>query len=225
MDHGILTEVDGAIGIVTLNRPDQYNAFDDVLARELTAAISVMENDPAVSVVVLSSVGSSFCSGVLAGLANSGGDVDAAAGAQFPAQGQELGALQAMLEALARMSKPMVARVHGSAFGLGAAVVALSDIAIATFDAQFTLHEVRHGIAPALASPHLIGAIGARHTRRYMLTGESLAAAEAYRLGLVHEIVPDAAALDTVVGEIVDALLRHPQALSACKRAINAARE
>ena len=182
MVHGILTEVDGPIGIITLNRPGQYNAFDVDLLKELIAAIAAMENDAAVSVLVISGTGQSFCSGTVAGLLES--REDASASADTPA-------LPAMLDALARTIKPVVARVHGSAYGVGAALVAICE----------------------------------RHTRRYMLSGESFAAATAYRIGLVHEIVADEAALDDAVGEIVDALLRNgPQTLGACKQAILATR-
>ena len=216
MVHGILTEVDGPIGIITLNRPGQYNAFDVDLLKELIAAIAAMENDAAVSVLVISGTGQSFCSGTVAGLLES--REDASASADTPA-------LPAMLDALARTIKPGVARVHGSAYGVGAALVAICDIAVATFDAHFTLNEIGHDIPPALVSTHFVRAIGERHTRRYMLSGESFAAATAYRIGLVHEIVADEAALDDAVGEIVDALLRNgPQTLGACKQAILATR-
>jgi len=101
--------------------------------------------------------------------------------------------------------------------------VAACDIAIATFDAQFTLSEVKLGIIPAVISPHVIAAIGERYARRYMLSAERFAAAEAYRIGLLHEIVPDEETLDEAVGEIVEALLKNsPNALKECKDLIRA---
>ena len=84
---------------------------------------------------------------------------------------------------------------------------------------QNLLTEVDHGVASAVISPYVIAAIGERHARRYMLTAERFAAAEAYRIGLLHEIVPDEAALDEAIGEIVDALLKNsPNALSDSAR-------
>jgi methylglutaconyl-CoA hydratase len=72
-------------------------------------------------------------------------------------------------------------------------------------------------------SPHVIAAIGERYARRYMLTAERFSAAEAYRMGLLHEMVTDDAALDEAVGEIVDALLKNgPRALAECKELIAA---
>lgn len=218
MATGLLTEIDGPIGIITLDRPEQYNAFDVPLLQELRAVIERMNDDAAIDVLVVSGTGQSFCSGAIAGLLES------------PAPGTEgvphSQALTDMLNAVEHAGKPVVARVHGAAYGVGAALVAACDIAIATFDTQFTLNEIHHAIPPALVSAHFIRAVGERHTRRYMLSGESFAAAEAYRIGLVHEIVPDEHALDDAVGEIVDTLLRNGhQTLAECKQAILAGRE
>ena len=74
-----------------------------------------------------------------------------------------------------------------------------------------------------MISPYVIAAMGVRHARRYMLTGERFSAAEAYRIGLIHEMVADDAALDLAVGQIVDALLLNgPRALAECKDLIRA---
>lgn len=217
MVNGLLTEVDGPVGIITLNRPEQYNAFDVALLKELRASIARMNDDATIEVLVVSGTGQSFCSGAIAGLLEGP--------APGTADAPHSPALQDMLHALEHAAKPVVARVHGAAYGVGAALVATCDIAIATFDTQFTLNEIHHAIPPALVSAQFVRAIGERHTRRYMLSGESFAAAEAYRIGLVHEIVPDAHALDDAVGEIVDTLLRNGrQTLAECKRAILAER-
>ena len=217
MYKNILTEVGGGVGIVTLNRPERHNAFDEVLIEELTSAIAAMADDPEVRVLVLSGTGKSFCAGA---------DLNwmKRAAAYSPEESvADARALAEMLRALAQLEKPTVARVHGAALGGGVGLVAACDIAIATFDAQFALSEVRLGIIPAVISPHVIAAVGERSARRYMLTAERFAAAEAYRIGLVHEIVPDQAALDDAVGEIVDALLGNgPEALARCKDLIRA---
>ena len=217
MYRNILTEVGGGVGIITLNRPERHNAFDDALIEELTAAVTAMADDPAVRVLVLSGTGKSFCAGA---------DLNwmKRAAAFSPEESvADARALAEMLRVLAQTEKPTVARVQGAALGGGVGLVAACDIAIATYDAQFTLSEVKLGIIPAVISPHVINAIGERAARRYMLTAERFAAAEAYRIGLVHEIVPDQAALDDAVGEIVDALLKNgPAALARCKELIRA---
>lgn len=217
MYQSILTEVDAGVGIVTLNRQERHNAFDDILIHELIDAVAAMEADDAVRVLVISSTGKSF---------SAGADLNwmKRAAAYSPEETMtDARALAEMLRALAQMSKPTLARVQGSAFGGGVGLVAACDIAITTFDAQFSFPEVKLGIIPSVISPHVISAIGERYARRYMLTAERFSASEAYRIGLVHEIVADEAALDDAIDEIVQALLKNaPGAIGECKDLINA---
>jgi methylglutaconyl-CoA hydratase len=92
---------------------------------------------------------------------------------------------------------------------------------VGTYDAVFALSEVKLGIIPALISPYVLAAIGERYSRRYMLTAERFSAAEAYRIGLLHEIVPGEEQLDEAIGEIVDSLLANgPNAQAECKALI-----
>lgn len=217
MYNNILTEIDHGVGIVTLNRPERHNAFDDALIAELSEAIDLMAAEPAVRVLVISSTGKSFCAGA---------DLNWMKRAAAYSNEENLHdsrLLAGMLRKLAQCPKPTVARIQGAAYGGGVGLVACCDVAIATFDAQFSLTEVKLGLIPAVISPHVIAAIGERYARRYMLTAERFSAAEAYRIGLLHELVTDAAALDEAVGEIVDALLNNaPRAMAECKELIAA---
>ncbi len=217
MYENILTEIDAGIGIVTLNRADRHNAFDDRTIVELIDVLGTFDSNPEVRVVVMSSIGKSF---------SAGADLNwmKRAAVQGPDENlRDARNLAEMLRRIAQLSKPIVARVQGPAYGGGVGVVAACDIAIATFDAQFSLTEVKLGIIPSTISPHVIAAIGERNARRYMLTAERFSAAEAYRIGLVHEIVSDEIALDEAVGQIVDSLLKNgPQAMAACKKLISA---
>jgi methylglutaconyl-CoA hydratase len=211
----ILTEVDGPLGILTMNKAERHNAFDEVLIAEITAGLRELEANPQVRAVVLSSTGKSFCAGA---------DLNwmkRAAGYLPEENLRDARNLATLLSTLNELSKPTVARVQGPAYGGGVGLVAACDIAIATFEAQFALTEVKLGIIPAVISPYVIAAIGERYARRYMLTAERFSASEAYRIGLVHEIVPDEAGLDEAVGEVVDALLKNgPQAQGECKALI-----
>lgn len=212
MYKNILTEVDNGVGIITLNRPERHNAFDGQTIGELIQSLAGMASDSAVRVVVLSSTGRSFCAGA---------DLEwMRTAARWTSAENEADArvLAEMLHRLATLSKPTVARVQGPAYGGGVGLIAACDIAIATFDAQFALSEVKLGLIPATIAPHVIAAIGERHARRYMLTAERFSAAEAYRIGLVHEMVADEAALDQALGAIVESLLNNgPGALTECK--------
>jgi methylglutaconyl-CoA hydratase len=217
MYQNIVTEIDHAVGIVTLSRPDRHNAFDDITVVELLQALAEMEANAAVRVVVVSSAGKSFCAGA---------DLtwmQRAAGYGAAENLRDAKVLAEMLRKLSRLPKPTVARVQGSAYGGGLGLLAACDIAIATFDAQFALSEVKLGMIPATIAPHVIAAIGERHARRYMLTAELFSAAEAYRIGLIHEMVADEAGLDQAVGQVVDALLNNgPRAMAECKELIRA---
>jgi methylglutaconyl-CoA hydratase len=216
MDYtSIITEVDGPVGILTLNRAERHNAFDDVLIREITAGLRALEDDERVRVVVLSSTGKSFCAGA---------DLNwmrRAAGYSPEENTRDAERLATLLSTLNDLRKPTIARVQGPAYGGGVGLVAACDIAIATYDAVFALTEVRLGIVPAVISPYVLAAIGQRYGRRYMLTAERFSAAEAYRIGLLHEVVPGEEQLDEAIQDLVDGLLKNgPQALAECKELI-----
>ncbi|GBG03336.1 enoyl-CoA hydratase [Azospira sp. I13] len=210
----ILIEVDGPVGILTLNKADRHNAFDEALIAEITAGLKQLEADPAVRVVVLSAAGKSFCAGA---------DLNwmkRAAGYTPEQNLADAGNLATLLSTLNHLTKPTVARVQGPAYGGGVGLVAACDIAVATYDALFALTEVKLGLIPAVISPYVIEALGERQCRRYFLTAERFSATDAYRLGLLHEIVPDEEQLDEAVGEIVDKLLKNSPAAQAASKAL-----
>ena len=127
---------------------------------------------------------------------------------------------RSMLEALATLKQPTIARVHGIAFGGGMGLASACDICIASTDAKFATSEVRLGLAPSTISPYVIRAIGARQASRYFLTAERITAHAAKQIGLAHEIA-DAEDLDKKVQEIIDALLLGgPHAQAASKQLI-----
>ena len=193
-------ETRNAIALVTLNRPEVHNAFEETLIAELTSAFRAIEADDGVRAVVLLGAGASFCAGAdlnwmrrMAGFTRAQNLADARA-------------LSAMLSTLATLSKPTIARVHGPAFGGGVGLVACCDIAVAAHDATFALSEARLGLIPAAISPYVVEAIGARAARRFFLTAERFTAAEAFRLGLVHELaLPEE--LDAKINELLGFLL------------------
>ncbi len=217
MYQTIITEIYQNVGIITLNREDRHNAFDDVLIGELSEAIEIMGAEPAVRVIVLSSKGKSFCAGADLNWMKRMAEYT-------PEENlRDSRALAELFRRIAQCPKVVIARVQGPAYGGGVGLVAACDIAIATFDAQFALTEVKLGIIPAAISPHVIAAIGERYARRYMLTAERFSAAEAYRLGLLHEMVADETGLDEALGDVIDALLKNgPNAMRECKELIAA---
>lgn len=213
--QSIITEVDGNVGILTLNKAKRHNAFDEQLIAEITAGLRELEADPRVRAVVLSSTGKSFCAGADVHWMQRAADYSAEENLR------DAHRLATLLSTLSGLAKPTIARVQGAAYGGGVGLVAACDIAVGTYDAVFTLSEVKLGIVPAVISPYVLAAIGERYCRRYMLTAERFSAAEAYRIGLVHELVPSEAQLDEAIHEFVDHLVANgPQALGECKSLI-----
>jgi len=197
----LLVEKKDGVARVTLNRPEVRNAFDDALIKLLHEAFVSLAKDQSVRAVVLAGNGPSFCAGA---------DLNwmkRMAGYDFAANQRDAQALADMLAALDRMPKPTIARVHGPAFAGGTGLVAACDIAVGAKEAKFCFSEAKLGLSPATISPHVLRAIGERAARRYFLTAERFDAAEAWRLGLVHEIANDDAQMDEKIGDIVDSLL------------------
>jgi methylglutaconyl-CoA hydratase len=114
----------------------------------------------------------------------------------------------------------VIARVQGDAYAGGVGLLAACDIVFAAVDAEFCLSETRLGLIPATISPYLVRAMGARQARRYLLTAEKFTAAEAYRIGLVHELA-SLAELDERVNALLGALMQaSPAAVGAAKRLV-----
>lgn len=174
----------GPVTRVALARPEVRNAFDEVLIEELTRAFRAVAEDEGVRVVILSGDGPAFCSGAdVSWMRRAGGysRVENEADAERMAW---------MLRAIDACPQPVVVLAHGAAIGGGVGLVAAADIAIAAEGTVFSLAEVRLGIVPAVISPYVLQAIGARAARDLFLTGDRFDAREAHRLGLVHQVVP-----------------------------------
>ena len=188
------------VATVTLNRPEIHNAFDDGVIRDLTGILFALGADPAVKIVILAAAGPSFSAGAdLAWMRRMAGYTEA----------QNVGdaiALARLLATLDGLSKPTIARVQGAAFAGGLGLISCCDIAVGAESAIFCVSEVKLGLVPATISPYLVEAVGPRAARRYCLSAERFSAAEAHRLGLLHEVVPGDQ-LDAALAKIVDNLL------------------
>lgn len=216
MDSPML-KIDQAAGIarVTLDRPEVRNAFNDALISQLASAFTALGADAAVRCIVLAANGPAFCAGAdlnwmrrMAGYSREENLADA-------------GALAQMLQIIHTCPKPTIAGVQGDVFAGGMGLVAACDIAVAVDSANFCLSEVKLGLVPATISPYVVRAMGARAAHRYFLTAERFSAAEALRIGFVHEVVP-AQALDAKVDGIAGALCSAgPHALQACKQLLH----
>ena len=208
-------EVLNHIGLIWFNRPDIRNALNDVVLKEIRTALAAMEKDKGVRAVVLAGRGKAFCAGADLNWMKSAAKLTKAKNLQDAKVG-----LTGTLYQLHTLKKPTVARIHGPAYAGGMGFVAACDIAIASMDATFCLSETRLGLIPSTISPYVIRAMGERMASRYFLTAERFDAAEAYRIGFIHDITPPDE-LDARVNEILGYLIQAgPRALDESKKLI-----
>jgi methylglutaconyl-CoA hydratase len=202
----------GQVAEITLNRPEVRNAFDDSLIQSLTAAFTRLGKDANVRVIILRAAGSAFCAGADLNWMRRSVDFS------FSENVQDAHHLAAMLKTIHDCPKPVIARVHGAAFGGGVGLVAACDIALATESAKFCLSETRLGLIPAVISPFVLQKIGQTAARRYFLTAEVFSAVQAAQLNLITEVATDEAALDALLDNMVAAILGNgPEALGQSK--------
>jgi methylglutaconyl-CoA hydratase len=197
----LLVEIKHSIGIVWMNRPKLHNVFDETMISELIEAMRTLNDDPAVRAVILAGVGSSFCAGA---------DLkwmQRMAGCPFEQNHADAMNFATLLSTIDTIQKPTIARVHGLAFAGGVGLVAACDFAVAAFEAEFRLSEVRLGLIPSTIAPYVVRAMGERAARRYFLSGEPFTAAEGYRIGLLSDIAP-LEELDTRINELLGHLIQ-----------------
>jgi methylglutaconyl-CoA hydratase len=214
MDHLVRIERDGTRARVTMNRPGVRNAFNAELIAALHDAFVALSSDDGVRSIVLAGEGKTFSGGADIAWMRAALDLGEAENVRDAA------AMAAMLIAIDRCPKPVVARVHGAALGGGCGLIAAADIVVAASDAIFGFTEVKLGILPAVISPFTIPKIGVSNARALFVTGERFDAAHAQRIGLVHHVVP-AAELDARVAAILDEFrTASPSAIAAAKAVV-----
>jgi len=213
--NNLLISDDESTRTITLNRPERRNAITPEMQTELIAAM----NDAAVSpcrVVVFTGAGEAFCSGLdlsaLHGMIDKGADESLA----------DAERIATLFRTLYELPKPTIAAVHGAAIAGGTGIATLCDFTLAVPAAKFGYTEVRIGFVPAIVSAYLALQIGDKRSRDLLLTGRLFDAAEAYRLGLVNEIVPHEALRDRVNALAEQLAANSPASLSGTKRLLAA---
>jgi methylglutaconyl-CoA hydratase len=211
----ILLETDArGIAHVTLNRPARGNAYDGAMLAALTEGLAQLAGNPALRALVIRGAGKHF---------QAGADLDWQLGLTEAPPAEAFAASMATTRAMQALNEfpcPTFALVRGACFGGGVGMVCCVDVALATPEARFGITEVRVGVAPSPISTHLVHALGLRQARRYALTGEAFDAAEALRIGLVHEVV-EAERIEARLAAILDeTLLSAPGAVRVAKRSM-----
>ncbi len=204
---------DGVVWI-TLNRPEVHNAFDEHLIAALTTELEALGDAESVRAVVLTGAGKSFSAGAdlnwmrrMAGYRQAENEADAMA-------------LARLMQTLHELPKPTVAMVNGAALGGGVGLVCCCDVAIAGERAVFGTTEVRLGLIPAVIGPYVVAAVGQRYARWLMISGERIDAAEAQRIGLIHQAVPDAELSHFVESFLRELVHNGPRAMAEAKRLV-----
>lgn len=208
-------ETDGAIARVTLNRPEHANAIDTTVVVQLHDACQALNDDPVVRAAVLTATGDIFSSGWDWGaLAAHGDDVVSAA--------RDAGMLSHPFATVAEMKKPMVCAINGPAIGGGLAMALACDVRVAADTATFSLPETGMGLVPmGGATQRLARLVGRGKALEMTISGESVSAEEALRIGLVSsvtdagEVVAEAERIARRIAE------RGPLAIQYAKEAIN----
>ena len=199
------------IATATLNRPQVGNAYNAAMLEALVEALDRLEAEPGLRALVLRGAGKHFAAGAdLSWLAEV---------AEYPpADAYDASLLTTTaMQRLNEFPRPTLALIQGACFGGGAGLACCVDVALAVPEAIFGLTEVRVGVAPTPISTHMVHAMGLRHARRYALTGERFAAAEALRIGLVHEVLPPEEIEGRLAAILEEVLLAAPGAAAVTK--------
>ena len=208
----IRVTTEGAIGRITLARPEKKNALDRVTADELAEALFALSSSP-VRVVAIDAEGADFCAG--ADLAALDEMVDAPRQKHL----EDAQALGHVFHTIRRMDKPVVALVKGRAFAGGAGLATACDIVLAHEDARFAYPEVSIGFVPAMVMTMLRRCVGEKVAFDLVATGRVLSAEDARQIGLVSRVFP-ALEFDTVAEGVLKQLSQAPPTAMAATKTL-----
>ena len=204
-------KVEDGVALITLNRPDQRNAFSGAMGVELGRAYEACDADDDVRAVVLTGAGGAFCVG--ADFGETGGDT-------FAKQDEQSFRASPVEPPAFRIRKPVIAAVNGHAVGIGLTLPMQCDVRIFASEGKYGFLHTRRGVLPdAYAHWTVPLAIGFARTVELFLTGRRFDGAEAGRLGLAHEVLPASRVLDRAL-EMAQEIATSVAPLSAavCKR-------
>jgi enoyl-CoA hydratase len=211
----ILVEIDEPVGIITFNRPSVLNALRNRLLSEFSQALVDLDQHNGVRAVVVTGAGEkAFAAG--ADIAELNAIATARTGVEQARRGQ------ALTRQIERLRKPVIMAVNGFALGGGCEIAMAGDILIASDNAKFGQPEVNLGLLPGYGGSQRITRLVGKGMAMYLcLTGETIDAREALRIGLAQKVVPlpelmaEAKRIATLIAS------KAPLAVAACKRAIN----
>jgi methylglutaconyl-CoA hydratase len=202
------------VATLRLNRPEAKNAMNGTMYDEARALVAEIDRDPSVRVLVLTGAGSAFCSG---------GDFKYQQSQAIRPEKERLAEaskLALWLGELDRLSKPVIGRINGPAYGGGLGLVSICDVAIVHSGVKFCLSEASLGLMPSMISPYVVAKMGLSNSRSVFLNSRVFDASEAKQFGLVHEVVTEEQ-LDAAVERQAQLFLRcAPGAVAATKKLV-----
>lgn len=168
------------VATLTLNRPEQLNTFNSLLAEELTRALMAMDSDPLVRVVIIKGAGKAFCAGI---------DITELADKTAMEYQAWIEHMEQPLVAISRMKKPVIAQVHGVAAANGMGLVAAADLAIAAANTKMGLTAINVGLNCVGPIIPVARCVGRKKALELLLFGELIKAPEAQAMGLLNRVV------------------------------------
>ena len=217
----LLSLRDGVLHI-TFNRPERKNALSPQMIDELIDVVTAVSVEPELRALVLRGAGGTFCAGAdIKEMAARDASTVRPAGDPQLAIARSNRRFGELVSTVRGATQPVIAVVEGAVMGGGFGLVCASDIALALADARFGMPETGLGLVPAQIAPFVVERVGLTHARRLMLTGARIDGTEAARLGLVHEVYADTAALDAALDSVIEQIRRcAPRATAATKRLV-----
>ena len=207
-DGAVELERRRGVAWVTLNRPAAVNAINDAIRRHLPTVLEELNADPNTRVIVLQGAGErGFCAGA---------DLKEKPATDNPLDAAVLRTRSSWIEAFDRVSKPLIAAIHGYCLGGGLEIALACDLRVASSDAVFGLPETGLGLIPGGGgTQRLPRIVGLGRALDLLMTGDRVDAAEAYRIGLVTRLTADRAALAVEVAALAERIAARPPVATA----------
>jgi methylglutaconyl-CoA hydratase len=211
----LLNEIQDSICLLTINRINKSNAFDDHLLTEMQQQFNAAIKNNKVRVIMLKANGKHF---------SAGADIawmQRMAHFNIEENTNDAMVLANLMSTIHYCPKPTIAMIQGCAYGGGAGLAAACDIAIAGTSARFCFSEVKLGLIPAIISPYVIKAIGARAAKALFLSAEVFDATRALTLNLIQHCIADEDLLTFTIKHAQEISKYASESVSACKQLVD----
>jgi len=179
--QSVIVERKDHVGIIILNRPDQFNTFNRALAQEMCKALIELEMDKAVRVVVVKGAGKAFCTGI---------DVSEFFGKTLQEYREWIALMERMIHVIASMKKPVIASAHGYAVANGAGIIAACDLAVVAEGTKIGATAINVGLFCMGPAVPMSRSLSRKRCLEMVMTGDMVDAADAERWGMVNKVVP-----------------------------------